>query len=79
MLTPLVLLALALAVLWFVAAPLLREDAAESERVVSARSEAVELQSRHAMALESRSRSRMSPSRNGPHRTKERCPADTLS
>ncbi len=47
------LIALALAVLWFIAAPLLRSDAAESERVVSAESEAVELQSRHAMLLTS--------------------------
>ena len=54
MLVPvLVLIALALAVLWFVAAPLLRSDAAESERVVSAESAAVELQSRHAMLLAS--------------------------
>jgi len=44
-------LALAAAVLWYVASPLLREDAAESERIVSANSEAVELQSRHAMLL----------------------------
>jgi hypothetical protein len=47
------LIGLALAVLWFVAAPLLRSDAAESERVVSAESEAVDLQSRHAMLLAS--------------------------
>ncbi len=53
MLAPLALIVLALAVLWFVAAPLLRSDAAESERVVSAESEAVELQSRHAMLLTS--------------------------
>lgn len=54
MLAPaLVLIVLALVVLWFVAAPLLRSDAAESERVVSAESEAVELQSRHAMLLAS--------------------------
>ena len=53
MVAPLALLVLALAVLWFVAAPLLRSDAAESERVVSAESEAVELQSRHAMLLAS--------------------------
>ncbi len=49
--TGFVLIVLALAVLWFVASPLLRSDAAESERVVSAESEAVELQSRHAMLL----------------------------
>lgn len=47
------LIVLALAVLWFIATPLLRSDAAESERVVSAESEAVELQSRHAMLLTS--------------------------
>ncbi len=52
MLAPaLVVIVLALVVLGFVAAPLLRSDAAESERVVSAESEAVELQSRHAMLL----------------------------
>ena len=54
MLAPaLVLIVLAVAVLWFIAAPLLRPDAAESERVVSAESEAVELHSRHAMLLAS--------------------------
>ncbi len=53
MVASLALIVLALAVLWFVAAPLLRSDAAESERVVSAESEAVELQSRHAMLLAS--------------------------
>lgn len=47
----LVFLFIAVGILWFVVAPLLREDATESERVVSAESEAVELQSRHAMAL----------------------------
>ena len=47
LLPALTLIALALGVLWFVAAPLLRSDAAESERVVSAESEAVELHSRH--------------------------------
>ena len=51
MLVPIALILLALAVLAFVAAPLLRSDSAESERVVSAESEAVELQSRHAMLL----------------------------
>ena len=35
----------------YVAAPLLREDAAEAERIVAANSEAVDLQSRHAMLL----------------------------
>jgi len=45
------LIVLALAVLAFVAAPLLRSDAAERERVASANSEAVELQSRHAMLI----------------------------
>jgi len=47
----LIFLAVAIAVLWYVAAPLLRVDAAESERVVSANSEAVDLQSRHAMLI----------------------------
>lgn len=47
----LVFLLVAVAVLWYVAAPLLRHDAAERERVVSANSEAVDLQSRHAMLL----------------------------
>jgi hypothetical protein len=51
MLPAIAVIALALIVLWFVAAPLLRSDAAESERVVSAESEAVDLQSRHAMLL----------------------------
>jgi len=53
LLPALTLIALALGVLWFVAAPLLRSDAAESERVVSAESEAVELHSRHEMLLAS--------------------------
>ncbi len=53
MLASVVLIVLALAVLWFVAAPLLRSDAAESERLVSAESAAVELHSRHAMLLAS--------------------------
>jgi hypothetical protein len=53
MVASLVLIVLALAVLWFVAAPLLRSDAAESERLVSAESAAVELQSRHTMLLAS--------------------------
>lgn len=53
MLSGIVLIVLAVAVLWFVAAPLLRSDALEHERVVSAESEAVELQSRHAMLLAS--------------------------
>lgn len=47
------LIVLAVAVLWFVAAPLMRSDALERERVVSAESEAVELQSRYAMLLAS--------------------------
>jgi cytochrome c-type biogenesis protein CcmI len=47
----LLFVAVAAAVLWFVAAPLLREDAAESERIVAANSEAVDLQSRHAMLI----------------------------
>jgi hypothetical protein len=51
MLATLVLIVLVLAVLWFVAAPLLRSDAAESERLVSAESAAVELHSRHTMLL----------------------------
>jgi len=51
MLAAVAVIALALIVLWFVAAPLLRSDSAESERVVSAESEAVDLQSRHAMLL----------------------------
>ncbi|NIM00927.1 MAG: hypothetical protein GTN89_08505 [Acidobacteria bacterium] len=53
MLSAVTLILLAAAVLWFVAAPLLRSDALERERVVSAESEAVELQSRHAMLLAS--------------------------
>jgi len=47
----LLFVAVAAAVLWYVAAPLLRKDAAESERLVSANSEAVDLQSRHAMLI----------------------------
>ena len=53
LLPTIVLIALALVVLWLVAAPLLREDAAEAERVVSAHSEEIDLQSRHAMLLTS--------------------------
>jgi len=45
------LIVVALAVLAYVAAPLLRSDAAESERVASAHSAAVELRSRHTMLL----------------------------
>jgi hypothetical protein len=51
LLPAIVLIVLALAVLAFVAAPLLRSDAAERERLVAAHSQAVELQSRHAMLI----------------------------
>jgi len=47
------LIVIAAAVLWFVAAPLLRSDALESERLVSAQSEAVDLQSHYSMLLAS--------------------------
>jgi hypothetical protein len=51
LLPTIVLIVLALCVLAYIAAPVLRSDAAERERVVSANSEAVDLQSRHAMLV----------------------------
>ncbi len=53
MLEALVILIVGGAVLAFVAAPLLRHDAAEAERVSRALSSAAELHSRHAMVLAS--------------------------
>jgi len=53
MIDAVVIVGLALATLAFVAAPLLRRDAAEAERLASAASEAGDLQSRKEMLLTS--------------------------
>jgi len=53
MLEAVIILILAVAVLAFLAAPLLRTDAAEAERVSREISTAAELHSRHAMVLAS--------------------------